>query len=213
MTEPDMTTTTSEAPTAMSAHPADGAPDVPVGPRRPLPGPMIYRLTILTAAIWVLFDQATKVLALQLPAGGVGQDPLRLRLVFNENAAFGIPGFPGMFIIITAVVLVLVVRALPRTDRLWLGFAYGLVSGGAVGNVIDRVVRPPGFPNGAVVDFIEVGVGALRWPTFNVADIGIVVGALLIAGLLFHADAEERRAAQRRVRHRSVRPKQTGPQG
>jgi signal peptidase II len=181
--------------------------------RRALPGRLLYTLTFLTTAIWVLLDQATKLLALQLPPGGIGSDPFRLRLVFNENAAFGIPGFPGMFLLITTVVTVLVIRALPRTDRLSLGFAYGLVLGGALGNLLDRLFREPGFPSGAVVDFLEVGVGSVRWPTFNVADIGIVVGAMLIAWLMLRVEREERMAEARRAEHRSVRPDQTGPQG
>lgn len=180
--------------------------------RRPLPGRLLYALTIGVGAIWLLLDQATKFLAVELAEGrgpidaGIG-GTLQWNVVRNPNAAFDIPGFTGMFIIVTIVVLVLIARALPRTERLSLGFAYGLVAGGALGNMVDRVVREPGFPDGAVIDFISVG----WWPTFNLADTGIVVGAALIVVLLFLADREERAHERVRMEHRSVRPDPTGP--
>jgi signal peptidase II len=194
--------------------PPSGTADGPAPRRRPLPGRLIYVVCIGTAAIWALLDQATKVLAVELLSqrglvdAGVG-GWLEWNLVRNPNAAFGIPGFPGMFIIVTLVVLVLIAKTLPRTDRLALGFAYGLVAGGAVGNALDRVFRPPGFPEGAVVDFIKVG----WWPTFNVADSGIVTGAVLIILLLLLADREERERERVRRSHRSVRPPFTGLPG
>jgi 23S rRNA pseudouridine1911/1915/1917 synthase len=58
--------------------------------------------------------------------------------------------------------------------------ALGLVCGGAVGNLIDRVRSATG-----VVDFIDVGVGDLRWPTFNVADMAVSIGAFLLAWVLW----------------------------
>jgi signal peptidase II len=109
--------------------------------------------------------------------------------VRNEGAAFGIPGlFTGMFVVITIVVVALVVRALPRTERLSMALAYGLVVGGALGNVTDRLFRE-GAPDGKVVDFIKIG----WWPTFNLADTAIVIGAGLIVWLLLRAEREERR--------------------
>jgi signal peptidase II len=65
--------------------------------------------------------------------------------------------------------------------------ALGLVCGGAVGNLIDRIRSPAG-----VVDFVDVGVGDLRWPTFNVADMAVSVGAFLLAWVLW---GEERSPA------------------
>jgi signal peptidase II len=62
--------------------------------------------------------------------------------------------------------------------------ALGLVAGGAVGNLIDRVRSPRG-----VVDFLDVGVGALRWPTFNIADIAVSCGAIALAVSLWREDA------------------------
>ncbi|HVM00263.1 MAG TPA: signal peptidase II [Egibacteraceae bacterium] len=185
------------------------APEPPS--RRALPGRLVKVTTFGVAAIWLLLDQATKVLAVaQLPATGIVGVELGfvdLRLVRNPGGAFGIPGFPGLFLVVTLLVLVLVVRALPRTDRLSLAVVYGLVTGGALGNVTDRLLRDPGFPSGHVVDFIDLG----WWPVFNLADVGIVVGAVGIAILLTIVDREERAAEAERAQHRSVRPETSAP--
>jgi signal peptidase II len=165
----------------------------------------VYQLWALLTAAWFLLDQATKAWAVARLEGREAIDlgVLDLRFVRNPGGAFGIPGlFPGLFVLVTVVVVVLVLRALPRTDRLWLAAAYGLVTGGALGNVADRLFRDPGFPSGMVVDFLD-----LRWwPVFNVADVGIVSGAALIALLLLVVDREERASEQVRASHRSIRP-------
>lgn len=189
---------------ASSVVPA-GAPSAEPA-RRALPGRLVYSTTFTVAAIWLVLDQATKVLAVtRLPPTGVVGAELGffdLRLVRNPGGAFGIPGFPGLFLVVTALVLLLVVRALPRTDRVSLAVVYGLVSGGALGNVSDRLLRHPGFPSGHVVDFVDLG----WWPVFNLADVGIVVGAVGIAILLTIVDREERAAEAGRAAHQSVRP-------
>lgn len=190
-------------------------PPPPVSPGRPaVPRRLVYATTLGVMLIWGLLDQATKVLAVELLEGrGVVDAGLfglvEWQLVRNPNAAFGIPGFPGMFLVVAAVVGILIVRTLPRTDRLSLAFAYGLVAGGAAGNLVDRVLRAPGFPDGAVIDFIKVG----WWPRFNLADSGIVVGAVLIVLLLAVLDHRERADAKARATHRSVRPSTSRPQG
>jgi signal peptidase II len=178
--------------------------------RRALPGRLVAVTTIGVAAIWLLLDQSTKTLAEALlppPPDRIDLGLLDLRLVYNEGAAFGIPGFPGMFIIVVVIVLVLVARALRSTERLSLAVAYGLICGGALGNMLDRFFRPPYFPGGAVVDFID-----LRWwPVFNLADMGIVVGAALIAVLLTLVEREERQEDRARDAHESVRPDTSSP--
>jgi signal peptidase II len=180
-------------------------------PRPALPGRLVYPVALGIAAIWLLLDQATKALASTLLRDRVVDlGVLDLRLIHNEGGAFGLDlgWFPGVFILVTVAVVVLVARALPRTERLSLAAAYGLITGGALGNVVDRIVRPPGFPNGAVVDFFD-----LRWwPVFNVADVGIVVGAGLITVLLIRMDREERAEAERRTSELSVRPDTATPQ-
>ena len=178
--------------------------------RRAHPGGLVPLVCASAAALWLILDQATKVLAVQtLEASGrvVDLGVLDLRVIRNPGGAFGFPGFPGLFVIVTVLVLVLVVRALPSTDRLSLAVAYGLVTGGALGNVADRLFRMPGFPSGHVVDFFD-----LRWwPVFNIADIGIVTGALSIAVLLTVSDRQARASQRRQAAHRSVRPDTTTP--
>lgn len=182
-------------------------------PRRALPGRLLYMTTFIVAAIWLILDQATKVVAVEslpetgAPAGQFG--PFDFRLVRNPGGAFGIPGFPALFLVVTVLVLILILRALPRTDRLSLAAAYGLVSGGALGNVTDRLARAgdPGFGSGHVIDFLDLG----WWPVFNLADVGIVVGAVAIAILLTIVDREERAAEAARAEHRSVRPEGPPP--
>lgn len=189
---------------AVSSHPASDSTS-----RRPHPGGLIPITTIGVGLIWLLLDQATKVLAVHtLEAQGriVDLGIMDLNVIRNSGGAFGIPGLPGMFVVVTIVVLALVVRALPSTDRLSLAVAYGLVCGGALGNVMDRLFRDPGFPSGAVVDFFD-----LRWwPIFNIADIGIVTGALSIAVLMTKMDREERASAEAADKD-SVRPDTSTP--
>ena len=142
-----------------------------------------------TAAAVVVSDFITKViaeanLARSMPVEVIGEW-VRLRLVYNEGAAFGLHlGEYSRWIffglaILALIVLGSMVRSTRPGDRLRL-LALALVCGGATGNLIDRVRNPRG-----VVDFLDVGVGNWRWPTFNVADSAITVGAITLAILLW----------------------------
>lgn len=133
----------------------------------------------------LLADIVTKRIAegsLQLhrPTEVLG-DVVRFTLAYNPGAAFGIDVGPAsriVFITLTLVALVALLamyRSTPPGHRIQLA-ALALISGGALGNLIDRVRGPAG-----VVDFIDVGVGATRFWTFNVADAGITIGAILLA--------------------------------
>ena len=119
-------------------------------------------------------------LVLYSPRPVIG-DVFRLTYIYNPGAAFGLHlGQYSRFIFLTLTILALVVlflwyRATPWRDRLRL-VAIASVSGGAVGNMIDRVRSQRG-----VVDFLDVGVGSIRWPVFNVADVAVTVGAILLA--------------------------------
>jgi len=183
--------------------------ETPSLPRRRVASPRrVSGLFFATVLAWVALDQVTKQIATAVFATSpVDLGFVRLVDVRNQNAAFGIPGFPGLFIGVTVLVVALVLRALPRIDRPALGVAYGLVVGGALGNVLDRLFRAPGFPGGAVVDFIDLG----WFPVFNLADSGITVGAVFLALLLTQLDREERVAERERARHRSVRPDPQSP--
>ena len=171
---------------------------------------LIVITTVGIAAIWLLLDQATKILAVELLESKgriIDLGFMDLNVIRNHGGAFGLPGLPGLFVVVTIVVIFLVARAIPGTDRLSLAVAYGLVCGGALGNVTDRLFRDPGFPSGAVVDFFD-----LRWyPIFNIADIGIVCGAAAIAVLMTLMDREQRRAEAGKTGAASVRPDTTTP--
>jgi signal peptidase II len=178
--------------------------DRPVPPvRRALPGRLVWVVWGAVALAIVVIDQATKAIAVaELSDRVIDLGLIDLRLVRNPNAAFDIPGFPGMFLLVAVVVITMVVRTLPHTDRLSLAAGYGLLTGGALGNAVDRVARFPGFPNGHVVDFFD-----LRWyPVFNIADSAIVGGAIGLGLLLVIAERQERREAAAKPTRRSVRP-------
>jgi len=87
---------------------------------------------------------------------------------------------------------VLLVRAVRRTRDPLMVIGLSLVLGGALGNLIDRLFRSPGFLKGAVVDFVHVG----SFPTFNVADAAITIGAVIIVIWAVRTDLIEQRAAR-----------------
>jgi signal peptidase II len=136
------------------------------------------------AAAVLALDRFTKVLAERnLQDGPVELIPgvLDLRYTTNPGGAFGLfGGIPWLFVAISAAVVVAIVLASRRLPTTASGVGLGLVLGGAIGNLIDRAIRGPGF-SGEVVDFIDLQV----WPIFNVADSAIVIGAavLLLSGL------------------------------
>jgi len=142
-------------------------------------------LTLYGVAAAVLaLDRVTKVLAERnLQDGPVELIPgvLDLRYTTNPGGAFGLfGGIPWLFVAVSAVVVVAIVLASRRLPATASAVGLGLVLGGAIGNLIDRAIRGPGF-TGEVVDFIDLHV----WPIFNLADSAIVIGAavLLLSGL------------------------------
>ncbi|GJG87700.1 hypothetical protein tb265_28810 [Gemmatimonadetes bacterium T265] len=148
----------------------------------------------------VLADLLTKAVAAYAltPSGfphAVAGAWLRLTLVYNPGAAFGLhlgPWSRGIFLVLTAVVLRAVwtfYRATPDRANLRV-FALALLAGGALGNALTRVVSDDG-----VIDFFDVGVGAHRWPTFNLADVAVTVGAALLFRVLWGLDPRPEPAA------------------
>jgi signal peptidase II len=159
-----------------------------------VPAPSAERRIFWTAAaVTVVLDLITKIVAeatlLRTPGISVVGDWFQLRLVYNQGAAFGLHVGPYSRWIFFAVALVAVFvlarmsRGAPAGDR-FRQLALGLVAGGAAGNLIDRIRSARG-----VVDFLDVGIGALRWPTFNVADIAVSCGAIALAISLWREDA------------------------
>ena len=146
-------------------------------------------------AALVLADAFTKTLAVDrlVPAGlphAVLGNAVRLTLVYNPGAAFGLhlgPYSRWIFTALTIGALVLLWRLYreTRAGDLARTLSLSLVCGGAVGNLLDRLKSGRG-----VVDFLDVGVGTLRWPTFNVADMGVSCGAVLLALVLWREDTK-----------------------
>ena len=141
-------------------------------------------------------DVATKSLAVThlvpeyVPHEVVG-DWVQLTLAYNPGASFGIgvgPYSRVVFIALAALALVILgqlYRATPPGDRARAA-ALGLVSAGALGNMLDRIKSSRG-----VVDFIDLGVGSVRFYTFNIADVAITFGAVLLGWILWQEDRRQ----------------------
>lgn len=135
-------------------------------------------------ALVIAADQATKALVVSDIVLGERIEVLPfldLVHVRNEGVAFGFLGGAGMglILLITAIALVFVIGWFARdASRPWAWVAVGLLAGGAVGNLVDRLARD------AVIDFIDLP----RWPSFNIADIAITLGAVALALLAFASD-------------------------
>ncbi len=155
------------------------------------------RWALPVGALVLLADQATKRWALDRLIPGSCDQPdacidlvagARFHLVFNKGAAFAQgTGFgPVLAVLAIAISGVLLFLAWRRTDLLG-SLLLGTITGGAVGNLVDRVTRSEDGPlSGAVVDFVDLG----WWPVFNIADAAIVCGVL---GFVIVSWLDERR--------------------
>ncbi len=160
-------------------------PPLPRGRRRVEPG------VVATALVVLALDQITKYWI----SSTLGQnDPIhsveivgnwiRLSYTTNSGAAFGM--FPAATLVFTVIAIIavpvlLLARAYVADRAWWITVVFGMLVGGTLGNLVDRLRM------GHVVDFIDVGVGNLRWPSFNVADSSFVVGIILLAVYLSFA--------------------------
>ena len=150
----------------------------------------VFWPVILFVAVLDVVTKAIAVRALvpqRLPHEVWGS-ALRFTLVYNPGAAFGLhlgPLSRWIFTALTIVALVILARLYRSTVRgdSTRVLALALVCGGAVGNLLDRLRSDLG-----VVDFIDVGFGDARWPTFNVADMAVSCGAVLLAYVLWQED-------------------------
>ena len=145
-----------------------------------------HRVPFVAVALGVVvLDLLTKVWALAVlddrTIDLVGS--LRLRLTFNDGSAFGLgAGRTTLIAVIALVVSLVVARAGWKAESTSWAIGLGLVLGGAVGNLVDRVFRDgSGFLGGRVVDFVDLQ----WWPVFNVADAAIVVGVVFLVLLSF----------------------------
>ena len=148
----------------------------------------------------LVVDVITKAIAERalLPRGiphDVLGSTLRFTLVYNPGAAFGLhlgPQSRWIFSVLTIVALVVLARLYLTTQpgHAARATALALVCAGAIGNLIDRLRSFFG-----VVDFIDIGIGDSRWPTFNVADMAVSIGAGLLAYVLWQEDQAEQAVA------------------
>jgi signal peptidase II len=136
-------------------------------------------------------------------------DLLRFTLSYNPGAAFGmsVGAYSRVFFAVVALVVMAVMlqvtRELVTTSRA-AAVGLPLVLGGAIGNLLDRLTGTEG-----VVDFIDIGVGSIRFWTFNVADMGVTVGAIGVLWALWRADGSP--AASDGAGDSTMRRDRTGP--
>jgi signal peptidase II len=170
------------------ALPPDRAPDppaqVPVATAVDSPAGRRLRTLLAVALLIYVSDLVTKVVAVHFidptaPISLIG-DTVTLTLVRNPGAAFSMATGMTWLLTLVAIGVVIGVIKIGRTLRSkWWALGLGLVLGGALGNLTDRLFRSPGPLQGHVVDFVSVG----WWPVFNVADSAIVCGAILLVAL------------------------------
>jgi signal peptidase II len=151
--------------------------------------PAAWALPVVAVLVYLL-DQASKHWALQELRDGpidiVGS--LRLNLVFNTGAAFsGGAGLgPLIGVLVFVIVVVLILGRHRVIDSVFGAVAVGMIAGGAIGNLSDRLLRAgDGFLGGGVVDFIDFQ----WWPVFNVADAAVVLGGLMLVLESVRADS------------------------
>ncbi len=135
------------------------------------------------AAVVLLLDQITKIAARHALMDGIPRDVLgsflRITLRYNYGAAFSLGwGGPVFLSVFTAAACFFLVRYMMKIGDRKQVLCLGVILGGAVGNLVDRIAM------GKVTDFIDIGLTGWRWPTFNVADIAICIGGIAVFFLL-----------------------------
>lgn len=171
--------------------------------------PRALGVALAVAALGLILDQVTKMLAIaQLTPGSrvpLIADVLSLLLVRNPGAAFSIgSGAAWVFTVIGALAAAAIIGVAVRLRGIRWGIALGLILGGAVGNLADRLLKPPSFGQGHVTDFIAYGDLFIG----NIADILVVGGVLLclifvVSGRQLKPHAPEKVDSTRAWRDRS----------
>jgi signal peptidase II len=147
----------------------------PTGPRRGVPASYV----VLTALVVVALDQATKVAAVEelstRPPVDLVPGVLDLTLTRNSGAAFSLgEGSTIVLTLVSAIVVAAIVRVSRRVSTRGWALALGGIAGGALGNLLDRLLREPDVGRGHVVDWIHLS----HWPVFNLADSAIVLSGI-----------------------------------
>jgi len=139
-------------------------------------------VALAVAAGAAVLDQVTKAVAeTVLASGPVHVGILHLRLVANRGILLGLIELPTWLLTLVVLAVVAVAARAVWRGNLYESVVFALLSGGAVGNLLDRYLQRPGFPPNAVVDWLSFG-----GMTFNLADVFIVASALLLLGQASH---------------------------
>lgn len=141
----------------------------------------MLRLGLIVASVIIAVDQVSKMYLIDLmaryPHGIEVTSFFNLVMVWNRGVSFGMFAGDNMRWILVAVAVVISIVVffwLRKATNRMLSIGLGLVLGGAIGNIIDRIRF------GAVADFFDFDLIFMRWPAFNVADMAIVVGVIVI---------------------------------
>ncbi len=137
------------------------------------------RLFVWTAILSLFVDQVSKTLAygmleMHVPVNVIGEF-VRFVRTGNVRGLFGMSYGPQwIYFVLPVIGMALVIWFALRAPDRWHLFAFGIILGGALGNLIDRIRV------GHVIDFIDIGVGPTRWYTFNPADAFIICGVIML---------------------------------
>lgn len=168
----------------VTTDPTPPAADDSAEPTGVRPRPRMWLVLLIVAAVVLTADLITKIIAVAFiepgdPVEIIG-DTVTFKLVRNSGAAFSMAtGYTWILTIVALAVVAGIIRYSHRLGSVWWALGLGLVLGGALGNLVDRIFRAPGPLRGHVVDFMSVG----WWPVFNIADSAVVCGAVLLVGL------------------------------
>ncbi len=175
---------TPSAPSPSDPSPSDPSPSA-LSPSARSPR---LRFSIALALLVVTLDQWSKHWALNALGNGRSRHviwTLQWNLTFNSGMAFSRAQGVGPYIgVVALVVIVVMLLSLRRDGGVVSTIAVGLVVGGAIGNIADRLFRGRAWLHGSVIDFIDFR----WWPIFNVADMGVTIGgSLLVLSALFQS--------------------------
>lgn len=168
--------------------------------------------TLWLALLIVLLDQVTKLWAVSVLAEGESyavMNHLNFTLVYNYGAAFSfladMGGWQRLFFTAVAIgVSGFLIYWLSKLPKVWTLEVLGLnmILGGAIGNVIDRVYQ------GKVTDFVDFYIGAWHYATFNIADVGVTVGAILLIYFEFFVRPKQEKMQEQLAAEKRSEPQQ-----
>jgi len=144
----------------------------------------------IVATTTLIVDQVTKYLAISRYVGNPPRSfgPFHIHLVANRGALMGLPLPPWLLFMVVALLVVVAISGLSKTTSRVVMVGYSLLVGGAAGNIADRFQHRARFPDHAVVDW----VASSSLPTFNLADVAIASGLVILVVVSKHAEGRPR---------------------